>query len=136
VVAVLTATDLPQPVPRFGPVIADQPLLASGETKYHGEPVAIVLANDEDTAAEAVRQIRVEYEELPAVCTVADALKPDAPLLHPGGKRQDGRICDSHVGGEFEFKWGDVDKAKHECAQIIDEVYSFPMIHHHALAGC
>ena len=133
VVAVVTATELPQPVPLFGPVIADQPLLASGETKYHGEPVAIVLANDEDTAAEAVRQIRVEYEELPAVCTVADALKPGAPLLHPGGKRQDGRICDSNVGGEFEFKWGDVDKAKQECARMIDEVYSFPMVHHHAL---
>jgi CO/xanthine dehydrogenase Mo-binding subunit len=133
VVAVVTATELPQPVPLFGPVIADQPLLASGETKYHGEPVAIVLANDEDTAAEAVRQIRVEYEELPAVCTVADALKPDAPLLHPGGKRQDGRICDSNVGGEFEFKWGDVDKAKRECARMIDNVYSFPMVHHHAL---
>jgi CO/xanthine dehydrogenase Mo-binding subunit len=129
----VTATELPQPVPLFGPVIADQPLLASGETKYHGEPVAIVLANDEDTAAEAVRQIRVEYEELPAVCTVADALKPGAPLLHPGGKRQDGRICDSNVGGEFEFKWGDVDKAKQECARMIDEVYSFPMVHHHAL---
>jgi CO/xanthine dehydrogenase Mo-binding subunit len=133
VVAVVTATELPQPVPLFGPVIADQPLLASGETRYHGEPVVIVLANDEDTAAEAVRQIRVEYEELPAVCTVADALKPGAPLLHPGGKRQDGRICDSNVGGEFEFKWGDVDKAKQECARMIDEVYSFPMVHHHAL---
>ena len=133
VVAVLTASELPQPVPRFGPVIADQPLLASGETKYHGEPIAIVLANDEDTAAAAIRQIRVEYEELPAVCTVADALRPDAPLLHPGGKRHDGRICDSNVCGEFEFKWGDVDKAKRECARIIDDVYSFPMIHHHAL---
>ena len=133
VVAVLTATELPQPVPRFGPVIADQPLLATGETKYHGEPVAIVLANDEDTAAAAIRQICVEYEELPAVCTVADALRPDAPLLHPGGNRHDGRICDSNVCGEFEFKWGDVDKAKRECARIIDEVYSFPMIHHHAL---
>jgi len=133
VAAVLSATELPQPVPRFGPVIADQPLLASEETKYHGEPVAIVLANDEDTAAAAVPQIHVEYEELPAVCTVADALKPGAPLVHPGGKRHDGKICDSNVCGEFEFQWGDIDKAKHECAAIIDEVYSFPMIHHHAL---
>lgn len=133
VVAALAASDLPLPIPRFGPVIADQPLLASGETKYYGEPVAIVLANDEDTAAAAVRQIRVQYEELPAVCTVMDALRPDAPLLHPGGKRHDGQVCDSNVGGEFEFKWGDVEKAKSECAQIIDNVYTFPMIHHHAL---
>jgi CO/xanthine dehydrogenase Mo-binding subunit len=133
VVAVFTAAELPQPVPRFGPVVADQPLLASGETKYHGEPVAVVLANDEDTATAALRQIRVEYEELPAVCTVAEALSPGAPLLHPGGKRHDGRTCDSNVCGEFEFKWGDVDRAKGECAHILEDVYSFPMVHHHAL---
>ena len=133
VVAVISAADMPQPVPRFGPVIADQPLLASGETRFYGEPVAVVLANDEDTAAEALRQIHVVYEELPAVCTVEAALAPGAPLLHPGGKRHDGRICDSNVGGEFEYKWGDVDRAKHECARIVENVYSFPMIHHHAL---
>src|SRR5512133_2372732 len=34
---VLTAADLPQPVPRFGPVYHDRPVLAVGETKYHGE---------------------------------------------------------------------------------------------------
>ena len=133
VVAVITAADLPQPVPRFGPVIADQPLLADGEAKLHGEPVAVVLANDEDTANAALPHIRVEYEELPAVCTLAEALAPGAPLLHPAGKRHDGRPCDSNVCGEFEFKWGDVDRAKGECPHILKDVYSFPMVHHHAL---
>lgn len=133
VVAVITAAELPQPVPRFGPVIADQPLLASGEAKYFGEPVAVVLANDEDTAAAALPLIRAEYEELPAVCSLAEALAPGAPLLHPGGKRHDGRTCDSNVCGEFEFGWGNIEKARPECARIIEDVYTFPMIHHHAL---
>ena len=41
---VMTADDLPQPVPRFGPQNVDRPVLASGETKFHGDPVAIVVA--------------------------------------------------------------------------------------------
>ena len=40
--AILTAQDLPQPVPRYGPVFADRPVLATGETKFFGEAVAAV----------------------------------------------------------------------------------------------
>ena len=42
---VVTAADLPQPMPRFGPQFQDRPVLAVGETKYHGEPVAAVAAD-------------------------------------------------------------------------------------------
>src|SRR5512141_2201170 len=41
---VMTAADLPQPVPRFGPQFEDRPVLAVGEVKYHGEPVAAIAA--------------------------------------------------------------------------------------------
>ena len=51
--AILTAQDLPQPVPRYGPVFADRPVLATGETKFFGEPVAAVAAESLDAAAEA-----------------------------------------------------------------------------------
>jgi len=40
---VFTAHDLPQPVPRYGPIFADRPMLAVGETKFSGEPVAAVV---------------------------------------------------------------------------------------------
>jgi CO/xanthine dehydrogenase Mo-binding subunit len=133
VVLVLIASGLPQPVPRFGPVVADQPILADKVTRFHGEPVALVLAVDDDSAAAAVRKIRVEYEVLPAVCTVDAALQPDAPVLHPGMKRLDGKTCDSNVAGESHYGWGDVDKARGQCATIIEDVYTFPMIHHHSL---
>jgi CO/xanthine dehydrogenase Mo-binding subunit len=64
---VMTADDLPKPMPRFGPQLEDRPVLAVGETKYHGEPVALVAAETRAAAEEGARQVRVEYEELPAV---------------------------------------------------------------------
>src|ERR1035437_2786985 len=35
----MTAADLPEPMPRFGPQFADRPVIAVGETRYHGPPV-------------------------------------------------------------------------------------------------
>ena len=52
---VMTAADLPDPMPRFGPQFRDRPVLATGETKYHGEPVAAVAAETLDAAEEAAR---------------------------------------------------------------------------------
>ena len=74
VVDIITADDLPKPVPRFGPVYRDRPVLAVGETKYHGEPVAAVAAESIEAAELAVSLVHVEYEALPAVFSVAAAL--------------------------------------------------------------
>ena len=63
---VMTPADLPEPMPRFGPQRRDRPVLATGETKYHGEPVAAVAAETLDAAEEAAALVSVEYEELPA----------------------------------------------------------------------
>src|SRR5436190_18696722 len=78
---VMTPADLPQPMPRFGPQRRDRPVLAVGETKYHGEPVAAVAAETLDAAEEAVGLVRVEYQEMPAVHTIEASLAPDAPLV-------------------------------------------------------
>ena len=82
---VLTAADLPQPVPRYGPQFKDRPVLAVGETKYHGEPVAAVAADTKAAAEAAARLVRVEYEELPAIFTIAAALDP-ASSARPGSR--------------------------------------------------
>ncbi|HEY5434651.1 MAG TPA: hypothetical protein VIK13_05420, partial [Candidatus Limnocylindrales bacterium] len=71
---VMTADDLPQPVPRFGPQFNDRPVLAVGETKYHGEPVALVVADTRELAEQAAALVRVEHEVLPPVFTLAGAL--------------------------------------------------------------
>src|SRR6186713_1468652 len=48
VACVLVADDLPQPIARFGPAFSDRPILATGETKFFGEPVAAVVADTKD----------------------------------------------------------------------------------------
>ncbi|HMR67602.1 MAG TPA: xanthine dehydrogenase family protein molybdopterin-binding subunit, partial [Anaerolineae bacterium] len=50
---ILTAADLPQPVPRFGPTFRDRPVLAVDQVNFYGEPVAAVVAESEDAAAAA-----------------------------------------------------------------------------------
>src|SRR6266566_2937131 len=51
---------------------------------YAGQAVALVVAESADLAQDALAALRVEYEPLPAVA-MADALRPDAPRVHPGG---------------------------------------------------
>jgi carbon-monoxide dehydrogenase large subunit len=57
-------------------------VLATGKVRYIGEPVAAVVAQTRDQAADAARVIRVEYEPLPVVVTAEAALADGAPQLH------------------------------------------------------
>lgn len=79
--AVITAADLPG-MNCFGLAIKDQEILASSKVRMMGDAVALVAAEDLDTAEEALLAIQVDYEELPAVFTIEDALAECAPLVH------------------------------------------------------
>lgn len=128
---VLTAADLPQPVPRYGPVYADRPVLATGETKFYGEPVAAVAADDEDIAAAAAALIRVDYEELPAILSIDAALAPGAPLVQEPDIRPDSPWRETNVLGEWKYGWGDPDLA--QAAIVLEHTYTFPMVSHFAI---
>ena len=93
VVAVLTAKDvhphLRAPLPMvIGPEEYEllrwpkRYPLAEGKVRYVGDPVAVVVAQDPYTAADAVEQVRVDYEPLPAVTDPEAALRDDAPRLY------------------------------------------------------
>src|SRR5690606_41104488 len=62
VVAVLTAADLDGAVPVFGEATADQPVLADGRVRYAGEPVALVVAEDEFAASEAAAAVELDVQ--------------------------------------------------------------------------
>ncbi|HEV7213212.1 MAG TPA: xanthine dehydrogenase family protein molybdopterin-binding subunit [Blastococcus sp.] len=128
--AVLTAADLPDPMPRFGPVHQDRPVLAVGETKFHGEPVAAVAAETEEAADEAAALVRVTFEELPAVLTVDAALDPGAPLVQDPCLRTGPHAATNTLRG-WDFGWGDVDAATAEC--VVEQTYTFPMVTHFAI---
>src|SRR4029079_5440434 len=81
VVCVLTGADLADIDPYYGHAIKDRPILAIDKVRFHGEQVAAVAAQRHAAAAAAGEAIAVEYEELPVVATVGDAIADGAPLV-------------------------------------------------------
>ena len=81
VVAILTAQDLPDIVPSSRTRL----MLARDRVMFVGQPVALVLATSEAVAEDALDQIQVDYEPLPAAITMDEALADDAPLVWPNG---------------------------------------------------
>jgi len=82
--AVLTHEDVPG-MKLYGLEIQDQPVLAFDFVRYGGEAVALVAADHPEQARRAAQKVRVEYEVLRPVTQAEDALRPDAPRLHPDG---------------------------------------------------
>ena len=80
--AVLTGADLPESA-RFGRRIQDWPVLARDRVRCIGDRVAAVAAETRQAAEEAAQLVTVEYDELPPLNTVEEALAEDAPVLHP-----------------------------------------------------
>jgi 2-furoyl-CoA dehydrogenase large subunit len=88
-------------------------ILAVGKVRYMGEPVAAVVAKDRYTAYDALELIEVEYEPLPVITTIEDALKPDAPLIY--------EELGTNVILHDKFEFGDVDIAFSKADVIIKE---------------
>src|ERR1043166_9607729 len=78
VIAVVTRDDLNGINSYFGPVVDDQPVVATDRVRHVGEPVALLAAETPQIAEEAGNLIEVEYREHPAVIDLTAAVKPDA----------------------------------------------------------
>jgi xanthine dehydrogenase D subunit len=81
---VLTHEDVPGRK-TYGLEVADQPVLAIDEVRYQGEPVAVVAAEDPETARRAAAAIKVTYRPLVPVVDPDLALRDDCDRVHPGG---------------------------------------------------
>ncbi len=125
---VMTADDLPQPVPRFGPQFRDRPVLATGETKYHGEPVALVVADSRDLAEQAAALVRIDREELPAAFTLAGSLAADAPLVQDPSLRPGDPLAGTNVLREHRVGWGDVAAQAEQAHAVVEGRWTFPMV--------
>ena len=82
--ALLLAEDIPGRR-TYGLEFADQPVLAWDEVLHVGQPVAVVAAETPELARRAVGRIAVDYEVLPPVTDMEEALSPDAPKLREWG---------------------------------------------------
>ena len=110
--AIITASDAPG---LHGIGVADQPLFARESVRYFGEPVAAVAADTFEIASAAAAAIVIEYEERPAAITMAEALAPKAPLVHPGWRDYEilfeGGARRDNVAWEATVVRGDCDAA-------------------------
>ncbi|MEW5786065.1 MAG: molybdopterin cofactor-binding domain-containing protein, partial [Bacillota bacterium] len=116
--AVCTAADFPYNA--FGFSHMDQPVLAEKKVRYAGEPVVAVAADTEATAEEALRLIKVDYEQLPVVMDPLAALKPDSCPIH------DGANLVTHI----KIIKGDIERGFAESDEIIEEHFSTPSVEH------
>lgn len=119
VVAVLTAKDVPGRN-GFGAIIPDQPVICQDKVRFVGDGVALVAAEKEEIAQEALKLIHVEYESLPAVFDPRDALKEGAPKIHEKG----------NLLSFNKLRKGDVEKGLAEAEIIIERTYQVPFLEH------
>jgi len=114
VVKVITARDVPGEN-QVGYALPDQPLLADGKVRYHGEPVAIVVAETPETAAMAASELNIEYEPLPAILDPLESMNRRDVLVHDE--------IDSNIAFTTKVRKGDVDKGFQKADVIVENEY-------------
>ena len=103
--------------------IPETEVVFSDTVRFVGDRVAAVAAETEEAAKQAIKLIKVEYEKLPEVFTIEDAIKEEANPIHGN----------SNIVTEMNLNGGDVDKAFEESDYIFEDSYSVPPIHHSAI---
>ncbi|WP_206035742.1 xanthine dehydrogenase family protein molybdopterin-binding subunit [Roseomonas sp. HF4] len=138
VVRVLVGRDVPRNLNTllslldFG--IDDEPLLSTDRVRYRGEPVAAVIATSDARARDAVAAIRVDWEPLPHVLDVEEAVKPGAPV-----------VLDVYPTNKFVYhgkydhqklRFGDVEAAFRQADIVVEGRYQMSPIEQAPMETC
>ncbi|HEV2359661.1 MAG TPA: xanthine dehydrogenase family protein molybdopterin-binding subunit [bacterium] len=143
VLAVFTAADLP-----FGdetPNARGRCLLARGEARFPGEPVAVVLGESEAAAADGAARLAaaIEYDPLPALIDPAAAADRAAPLVQPGlaGRSAEGGLhaavavqedhedAPGNVASQVRFARGDIERGLRDAAVVARRTFRTSIVH-------
>ena len=124
VLAVFTARDVP--VNEYGLIVPDQPVLCgpgsakpyTDRVRFVGDQVAVVVAETEVLAAEAVKRILVEFEDLPLLTDPLQAMQEQAPQLHPDRG--------SNVFCHYRIRKGDLDRGFAKAEVVVEGEYRTP----------
>jgi CO/xanthine dehydrogenase Mo-binding subunit len=140
VTAVLTAADLPN----IAPSSRNRLLLARDQVIFAGQPVALVLAEDLGAAQDAVDKVWIDFDILPAVITIDEALAADAPLVWPAGMpgvSGDAGAHGANVGGdkreqkpsniaaETRFERGNLDEGFAAADVVVERPFTTAMVY-------
>ena len=110
---------------------SSQRVMAHGKAVYRGHPVAAVAAVDQNTALEALKLIEVEYEPLPAVISLEDAMKPDAVIIHDDleGDHLGEKVPHTNIAEHTRTEFGDPEAAFAEAAHVLERTYTIARAH-------
>ena len=104
----------------------DEPMLSTKKVAYKGEPVVAIVAESERQAREAVAAVKVDYEVLPHVLDVEEALKPDAPVVN---ETYPNNTFDYHDKYDHQkLRFGDVEQAFSRADRVIEGRYQMSPI--------
>ncbi|HEY9421300.1 MAG TPA: molybdopterin cofactor-binding domain-containing protein, partial [Thermoanaerobaculia bacterium] len=128
----LTGKDMPI---TFGilPVSQDEHALCPDKVRFVGDPVVAVAATTEDAAYEAALKVKVEYELLPTISSIEEAIATPEPQIHDYGDR-------GNLHKVVSMKFGAVDEGFEEADEIFEDVFYYegnthlPMEQHSAVA--
>jgi len=128
---VMTSADTPKI--RYGnwrlfPATQDEYPLAVDKVRFIGDEVAAVAAVDRDTAREALELIEVEYEELPGVFEIAEAIKKGAPVLH--------EETPTNISVDRKIQYGDIKKGFKESDYVREDTFTVHAQSHAYLEPC
>lgn len=122
-----------------GSLVDDRPPLARGKVRYYGEPVALVVAESDFAAAEAVSLIKVDYGPLPVINSVSQALAPGAALVHEKQEDYKHAVNDvwpepgTNVCDRKKIRKGDVNKGFAESDIVTEGHFVIPQADHIAM---
>jgi xanthine dehydrogenase molybdenum-binding subunit len=112
--------------------------MASRKVVFQGQPVAAVAATDPHLAREAADAIEVDYEALPPMLDVLEAMKPDAPLIHDTLTAREiqsridrGQDTGAHgnIASHLQFKRGDIEQGFKDADAIVEREFTTKMVH-------
>ncbi len=107
-------------------------IFASDKALYKGHAIAAVAAANPHIAEEACKLIDVEYEVLPPVLEVRQAMEPDAPILHENlttSSLGDTEDKPTNIASHLQHKKGDIDKGFDEAEVVIERDFVTGTVH-------
>jgi CO/xanthine dehydrogenase Mo-binding subunit len=121
VVRVLTACDVPGSC-RFGQIVRDYRMFADDKIRFHGDVVALVVAESREIAIQAAKLVTVEAEALPVLSDPAAAMEADAILIH----EEHG----SNIVNHHKVRRGDIENGFGQSDVIVEEDFQTQFIEH------
>jgi len=118
--AIITAQDIPYN--KMGVIIQDQQILAKDKVLFAGDGIAVVAAETQEAASEAIKLIEVEYQELPGIFDPEEAARDDAPLIH--SELKNNQVI------HHRLQKGDIERGFKEAEVILEREYSTQFTEH------